>query len=176
MLWNEISIKLFKISFRFTMIWFRKKIIYCSFEINILRYLVTWALCLKLILVMSILYKYQENILCWNNFNQPNKKSNKKSLPTYKTPSYLNFKLQFVEKNSFEFQKITFNLFGFHSWCICCELLPRWPLQSSVTRTGLVVRVLELNTRTYYAQAAMLYGSLRQNKGQTSLPFPPLLV
>ena len=91
--------------------------------------------------------------------------------------SYLNLILQFDGKNSFEFQKITFNLFGFHSWCICCELLPRWPLQSSVTRTGLVVRVLELNTRTYYAQAAMLYGSLRQNKGQTSLRFPlPLLV
>ena len=69
--------------------------------------------------------------------------------------SYLNLILQFDGKNSFEFQKITFNLFGFHSWCICCELLPRWPLLSSVTRTGLVVRVLELITT--YAQAATLW-------------------
>ena len=46
--------------------------------------------------------------------------------------SYLNLILQFDGKNSFEFQKITFNLFGFHSWCICCGAAP--PMAVAVLR------------------------------------------
>ena len=74
-------------------------------------------------------------------------------------------------KIALNFKKLPSICLDFTVGVLCCELLPRWPLQSSVTRTGLVVRVLELNTRTYYAQAAMLYGSLRQNKGQSTRAF-----